>query len=56
MGKIKKFMSSPVTWRQVTILSLISILLTGAAYVYLSADIIRDWLRDSMKTPKKKKR
>ena len=56
MGKIRSFMTSPVTWKQVTILSLISFILTGAAYIYVSADIWGEWLKKSLKTKSKKKR
>lgn len=56
MGKIKNFMTSPVTWKQVTILSLISFILTEAAYIYVSADIWGDWLKEHLKTNSKKKR
>lgn len=55
MGKIKRFMESPITWKQITIMSLISFLITGAAYIYVSADIWGSYLKDHMK-PKKKKR
>lgn len=56
MGKIKSFMTSPVTWKQVTILSLISFILTGAAYIYVSADIWGEWLKENLKTNSKKKK
>lgn len=55
MGKIKKFMNSPVTWKQVAIMSAVSALITGIAYIFLCADIWGSYLKDHMK-PKKKKR